>query len=169
MFSHVFAGNPLDRGDRERRDEEWIRSRALDPTSRFLPMLDLNVLVSEGAEPGLSWLGVDDLRRAGVESEPIFLGLLDGVAHFVVDVSKDEGAGTELQSDGRGEFQDCRAAGMLLSGPDTGVIAQARAQVDWHNRHQFCSVCGHIFHLTYSAPPLGRSGVVSFLDRSGDH
>ena len=83
------------------------------------------------------------MRRAGVDSEPIFLGLLDGVAHFVVDVSKDEGAGAELQSNGRGEFQDCRAAGMLLPGPDAGVIAQARAQVDWHKRHQFCSVCGH--------------------------
>ena len=55
MFAHVFAGNPLDRGDRERRDEEWIRSRARDPASRFLPMLDLNVLVSEDAEPGLGW------------------------------------------------------------------------------------------------------------------
>lgn len=25
--SHVYAGNPLDRGNRERRDEEWIAER----------------------------------------------------------------------------------------------------------------------------------------------
>ena len=106
-------------------------------------MRDLNVLVSDDAEPGLGWLGVDDLRRAGVDSEPIFLGLLDDVAHFVVDVSKDEGAGKDLQRNGRWRFQDCRAAGELLPGPDAGVVAQARAQLDWHSRHQFCSVCGH--------------------------
>ena len=37
MLSHVYAGNPLDRGDRERRDEAWLIERAKDSTSRFLP------------------------------------------------------------------------------------------------------------------------------------
>ena len=27
-ISHVYAGNPLDRGDRERRDEEWLAANA---------------------------------------------------------------------------------------------------------------------------------------------
>ena len=143
MFAHVFSGNPLDRGDRERRDEEWIRSRAQDPASRFLPMRDLNVLVSEDAEPRLGWLGVDDLNGAGADSAPVFLGLLDGVAHFAIDVSRDGGNATGIESSGRWKFQDCRAAGQLLPGPDAGVVAQARAQLDWHARHQFCSVCGH--------------------------
>ena len=28
---HVFADNPMDRGDQQRRDEDWLRERAEDP------------------------------------------------------------------------------------------------------------------------------------------
>ena len=40
-ISHVYAGNPLDRGDRERRDPKWIADRANDLRSKFLPLRDL--------------------------------------------------------------------------------------------------------------------------------
>ena len=84
LITHVFAGNPVDRGEVERRDEEWLTAQGSDPASRMLPMWKLNVPVS--AEQELSWLNIDDLRRLNVEAEPIFLGLIDGVSHFVVDV-----------------------------------------------------------------------------------
>ena len=42
-FSHIYSGNPLDRGERQRRDEKWITDITSDPTSKFLPMRDLNV------------------------------------------------------------------------------------------------------------------------------
>ena len=43
---HVYAGNPLDRGESERRDEEGISNNARDPRSKFLPMRNLNVLIT---------------------------------------------------------------------------------------------------------------------------
>ena len=50
---HIFAGNPLDRGEVERRDENWINEKAKDPTSRFLPMRGPGVLVTaDGADRG---------------------------------------------------------------------------------------------------------------------
>ena len=140
---HIFAGNPLDRGEVERRDEEWISTRAHDLTSKFLPMWNLNVLLFEEAEARLGWLGMDDLKRMGVDSEPIFLGLLDGIANFTIDVSQSEEAVSQLQGEERWRFEDCRTAGELLQGPQAAIMAQARAQLDWHNRHGFCSVCGH--------------------------
>ena len=87
-ITHVFAGNPLDRGEVERRDEEWLTAQAGDPTSRVLPMWQLNVPVS--ADHALTWMNTEELRRLKVEGDPIFLGLLDGVSHFVVDVSATE-------------------------------------------------------------------------------
>lgn len=140
---HIFAANPLDRGERERRDEDWISRMAKDRKSKLLPMHDLNVPITPAAEQGLVWLGVADLKRLEVETDPVFLGLLDGVAHFVVDVSGHEPAVKELQDSGKLTFEDARAAAEYLSGPDSGIIAQARAQLSWHNRHGFCSVCGH--------------------------
>ena len=131
---HVYAANPLDRGERERRDEEWIKRAAKDPASKLLPMADLNVPIAPAPSQGLTWLNAGELERLGVETEPIFLGLLDGVAHFVADISGNEQAASELQDRGLLTFEDARAATEYVSGPDSGIIAQARAQLSWHNR-----------------------------------
>jgi NAD+ diphosphatase len=141
--SHIYSGNPLDRGERERRDEQWIAGMARDGASRFLPMKDLNVLVSQGPQDGLGWLGVDDLRQLGIDGSAIFLGLLEGVVYFVVDISQHEHAVQELTDGGGHRFVDARAVTEFLSGTDSGIVAQARAQVNWHNRNGFCSTCGH--------------------------
>ena len=42
--THVYAGDPLDRVDRERRDPQWIEAHLGDPGSRFLPLIDLRPL-----------------------------------------------------------------------------------------------------------------------------
>ena len=139
---HVFGGNPIDRGEVERRDEEWLTAQAGDPASRMLPMWQLNVPVSGGQT--LAWLNIDDLRRLKVDTEPIFLGLLDGVSHFVVDVSA-TGRG-DIERDGLA-FEDARTTAEYLSGPESGIVAQARAQLSWHGRHGFCAVCGHPTHI----------------------
>ncbi len=136
-ITHVFAGNPMNRGEVERRDEEWLTAQASAPASRMLPMWQLNVPVS--SEHALSWLGVDDLRRLKVDYQPIFLGLLDGVSHFVVDVSSADRSA--IEQDGL-TFEDARTTAEYLSAPESGIVAQARAQLSWHGRHGFCAVCG---------------------------
>ena len=140
---HVYAANPLDRGERERRDEEWITRMGKNPGSRLLPMNDLNVPIAPAPGHGLVWLDPQTLEQLGADNEPVFLGLMDGVAHFVVDVTGNGPAVAALQDSGRLIFEDARAATEYVSGPDSGIIAQARAQLSWHNRHGFCSVCGH--------------------------
>ena len=141
--SHVYAGNPLDRGERERRDEEWIAARAIDPKNRFLPLWELNILTANGSQQGLGWLRIDDLNRLGINTPAIFLGMSEGESYFAVDITKDEAAVKELKDSVDWRFEDARAATDFLSGPDSGIVAQARAQVNWHNRNGFCAICGH--------------------------
>ncbi len=141
-ITHVFAGNPMDRGEVERRDEEWLKAQAADPSSRVLPMWQLNVPVS--AEHELTWMGAEELRRLNTESELIFLGLLDGVSHFVADVSSVERG--SIERDGL-TFEDARTTAEYMSGTDSGIVAQARAQLSWHGRHGFCAVCGQPTHI----------------------
>lgn len=142
-ISHVYASNPLDRGDRERRDEAWLKDKAKDPGSKFLPLSDLNVLIANGSQQGLRWLGVDEIARLGIDSSEVFLGLRDGEAYFAIDISKNQRAVEELQESGDWRFEDARSATEYLSSPDSGIVAQARTQINWHNRHGFCSICGH--------------------------
>ena len=136
-ITHVFAGNPLDRGEVERRDEGWLSTQASDPASRMLPMWQLNVPVS--ADHTLTWLSIDEIRQFNIEAEPIFLGILEGRSHFVVDVSSLDRE--EIERDGL-TFEDARSTAEYMSGPESGMVAQARSQLSWHSRHMFCAVCG---------------------------
>ena len=141
---HRFAGNPLDRAEQERRDEAWIATSARDDASRFLPFRKLEVLVTDHREPRLGWLSTDQLRAFAPDARPMLLGMLEGVAHFAVDLSDCDAAVTWAEEqDPRWRFEDCRAAGTVLASVETGILAQARSQLDWHARHGFCSVCGH--------------------------
>jgi NAD+ diphosphatase len=146
-YPHIFSGNPLDRGETQRRDEEWISKTAQDPNSRFLPMWGPKVLITEHSDHsvhGLGWLTMQDLKQAGINSTVMLLGMLDGTAYYAVDLSQQETAGEQLQGLNGYYFEDARnAAEQLLTGPDAGILAQGRAQINWHNRHGFCSVCGH--------------------------
>ena len=141
-ITHVFAGNPLDRGEVERRDEDWLTAQARDPSSLMLPMWQLNVPVS--GDHALTWMPPEEIQQLNVEGEPIFLGLRDGVSHFVIDVSSAERS--DVEKDGV-TFEDARTTAEYMSSTDSGIVAQARAQLSWHNRHGFCAVCGHPTHI----------------------
>ena len=137
---HTFAANPLDRGEAERRDEDWIEAQAQDSKSQFLPFSNLNVLLGDDPGPTLGWLSPDGIPSDGTASTPTMLGMMDGATHFAIEVNEDAAAFIEDWTGMR--FEDCRAAGETLPGPEGGIVAQARAQLDWHRRHRFCSVCG---------------------------
>ena len=143
MNLHVFAGNPLDRGDAQRRDQQWLEAQADLPQSRFLPLWKLNILIDHAAEMRLGWLSPNDIRRLSVKVTPVFLGLLEGIAHFAIDVSELDDPLPHLKLAATWRFEDPRAAATLLSPAEAGIIAQSKSQVDWHRRHRFCGNCGH--------------------------
>jgi NAD+ diphosphatase len=142
MNPHVFAGNPLDRCDVQRRDQQWLDAQAVNPQSRFLPLWQLNVLIHSESEARLGWLHPAEIKRLEIDVPPVFLGVLEGVAHFAIDVSQLGDPQHELNLDQEWRFEESRAAATQLSHAETGILAQSRAQLDWHRRHQFCSVCG---------------------------
>lgn len=142
-MQHTFSGNPLDRADVQRRDEAWLRDAEQAESARYLPLWQLNVLIqsAEGAER-LAWLRPADVARLGINVPPVFLGLEDGAPRFAIDISQVADPSHELDLGPEVRFEESRAAAMLLPMPDTGILAQSRAQVDWHRRHRFCGVCG---------------------------
>jgi NAD+ diphosphatase len=142
MNPHVFAGNPLDRGDVYRRDQQWLDEQAHNARSRFLPLWQLNVLIQAAPETRLGWVSPADIARLDIAVPPVFLGLQDDIAHFAIDVSQLGDPRHELNLDEAWRFEEARAAATSLSVAEAGILAQSRAQLDWHRRHQFCSVCG---------------------------
>ncbi len=139
---HTFAGNPFDRADVQRRDPAWIEAAMRAPSTRYLPLWQLNALVHDASGLRLGWLSATDVARLDIAVAPVFLGLLDGVAHFAIDISELGDPLHELNLDDAWRFDDARTAAMRLETEESGVLAQARAQLGWHRSHRRCSACG---------------------------
>ena len=137
----MFSGNPLDRGDQQRRDEEWIRSVSAHQTSVFLPVWNLKVPVVT-SESSLIWLDTKYLTTHSLLQTAIFLGLLGDKAYFVVDVSEHDFIADKLSRNPANSFVDIRAASQLIPREESGILSQAVTQINWHNNHKFCSTCG---------------------------
>ena len=137
---HRFAGNPLDRADAERRDDAWLAAAEKDPDSRFLPFYNLDVLLADGG--GLGWTPGSTVRWLDVDAPPVLLGLAEGIPHFALDISGLEQPVRELGLENGWRFEDCRMAAMVMPADETGIVAQARAQLGWHLSHRYCSKCG---------------------------
>lgn len=146
-----FTANPLDRQSANRGNDDWRTERLRDPDSRFLLMSgDLKAFVDprrpEG--PGIAWLSnaqiLDLLVPAQGKPAPcIFLGEAEGLAHFAVDAAGLDRA----DPDWGGKFIDVRSVAGALPVAESGILAQARAMIDWHRRHRFCAVCGAPTHV----------------------
>ena len=118
------------------RDEDWIRRAALDDEARFLLLYNLMAPLSAGRNAGLSWASRADLDKLGLETEPVLLGLLDGVAHFAVDVSALDDPTSALENLNGADFQDARSAALMMSSAEAGILCQAAAQLNWHASHR---------------------------------
>jgi NAD+ diphosphatase len=136
-----FDGDPLDRVSNERHDDAWVQEKLRDSASRFLPLWRLQAPVVNGDEPRLVWTDGRVLNQLGDGHQTALLGLLDGVAHFAVDVSELEDPIATLDLEDA-SYSDVRALATRVPAPEAGTIAHARSVLDWHRRHGFCPNCG---------------------------
>ncbi|MEO8141575.1 MAG: NAD(+) diphosphatase [Sphingomicrobium sp.] len=116
-----FAGPGIDRADALRSRPEAIADLIASPTARALqwngsvPALDDHGALAWGAVTG---------------SEPLFLGLDQGEPRFAAIPATTAGP-------------EARAFLALLGPADAPLFAAALSLASWHQRHGFCSVCGH--------------------------
>lgn len=142
-----FSGSPLNRASEKRTDQNWIGSKRRDSSSLILPMWKLEpmLLGSEKADPpaalGLVHPEVVD-SIADPEAPCVFLGLDGDVAVFALDVTAAKDPANEGPLGGLGYFRDARVAAQMVSLTDAAIVAQAKAIIDWHQRHGFCPRCG---------------------------
>jgi NAD+ diphosphatase len=142
-----FSGNPLNRASEKRTDTKWIESQRRDPSSLVLPIWRLEpfILGSEKSAPplelGLLQPGIAE-PLAGADAPCIFLGLDGERAIFALDVTAANDPGKVGSLAGLGHFRDARVAASMVSLRDAAIIAQAKALIDWHQRHGFCPRCG---------------------------
>jgi len=150
-----FSGDYIDRSAALRRDPQALAAAwDLDDT-RFIPVWEAQCLIRDGA--------AGRLRRAELAGwlhgpgQAIFLGL-EGTQHlFAVAIDSREAPGI------RGDFGGLRDLISKVPQRDAGLLAYARAMVNWHRQHRHCGVCGAAnrleeggFVLSCTAPTCGH-------------
>ena len=125
----AFAGSPIDRADHIRTDDAALAE---------LMNWRARVLVMDGLLPGVDDTGGlvwGSLADVAPDAELVFLGLMDGKAHFApIPPAGADGPAYAMPS----AWQIMQ----LLSPPDLAIYGGARSLVDWHARHRFCARCG---------------------------
>ncbi|HVZ69072.1 MAG TPA: NAD(+) diphosphatase [Rhizomicrobium sp.] len=142
-----FAGNPLDRASEKRPDTGWIEAKRRDPSTLVLPMWRLQPFLRgpDNAVPplelGLMRPGLAD-SLAAPDAPWVFLGLEGKNAMFALDISAAQDPANSGPLAGLGHFREARGAAMMLDPRDAAIMGQAKAMIDWHQRHGFCARCG---------------------------
>ena len=139
---HVFAGNPLDRAEVQRRDDNWLAAAPQLPNARFLPLQALKVPLTapdDGTPQQLRWFNHEELTAAFDTQSPRLLGLDNGAPCFAVNALNLK---TPDQPPDNCTFTDARQAATSLETPAAGIVAQARAQLNWHAKNGYCATCG---------------------------
>ncbi len=153
----VFAAEWDDRLGELRGDLDALAAIRDDSATRVLPMWRGRPLVVGDDQARAGWLepGHPVLTDAGAEW--ILLGRHAGVARFAADLSSwvpeglDEAAmsgffdATEYvhpRLPGDHRFVELRGLMARLNAEDAAMASTARALLNWHGSHRFCSTCG---------------------------
>jgi len=139
---HVFAGDPLDRVDKKRRDPEWVRKKLADNKSVFLPFWRTKVAIRTAPALSLGWQSKQFVSNWLGDVDVLLLGIQHDVAHFTLDLSSIDDIKTVLALDSSTKFIDPRSIAPDLPAGESGMLAHAKSQTEWHARNQFCSNCG---------------------------
>lgn len=116
-----------DRAALRRRDAGWLSTAATGARSLVVTD-DYTVPVEETADgPRLAWRGV------GEAADWVFLGEYDGAAYGMVRGARD------LTAD---QWLGLREVGALLPEAEAGLLVEAIALAQWHDRHPCCPRCG---------------------------
>lgn len=129
-----FSGDFIARNTALRHDAAALAQAWADATTRFLPVWEAQPLIRDGRAARLSRAELG--QRLPPLTGAIYLGMETGGHLFAIALEEREAPR------GLGEFGGLRDLVNSVSAADAGLLAYARAMVNWHRHHRHCGVCG---------------------------
>lgn len=132
----LFSGNYIERMAELRTDSDALRNALSDDATRFVAVWEELCFAHES---GPALLSHRELRAFSLsEDRFVFLGRQDERLVFAVRLDGDEPP--TLAADGN--FASLRTISNTLDADSLGLIAYARAMLNWQHGHRYCGVCG---------------------------
>ncbi len=142
MNKNSISINGFDRYSVIRSDKSWLADKIFDENSRIIPIHNLNVLCDTTENQRAVYLTHNDLTQTSdfVDSL-IFLGIIDDIPCFAIDIKSDESASNIMEKTDAA-FQELRPVMPLLDSRDSELLTLARFTSYWHSKNQYCGKCG---------------------------
>uniref|UniRef100_H2Z6A0 NAD(+) diphosphatase n=1 Tax=Ciona savignyi TaxID=51511 RepID=H2Z6A0_CIOSA len=161
---HYFGYSVVDRQSYQRSDTQGMIDAMKSKKAKFIIFSDLKLLVLNDASPKdknvvyLSWedvescleeehdlifLGVGDIDK-GLLVRETHHGTPDDLPYFAVNFKKDPSSENLNVDKYNAHFtsSENRRVMMMLHNYESGLVAQARSMLAWHDRYKFCPTCG---------------------------
>ncbi|KAI8983599.1 hypothetical protein BDB01DRAFT_722727 [Pilobolus umbonatus] len=166
-YTALFSGNPLNRFGWIRTKSEILGRLARSPRSKYIPLLDLQVLYDQAGK--LHYLHYQDVSflvdavypaNSSLQKDDgiilVFLGIderegkgEEGTSLWAIDVTPVGAYQGELKrlteelTSKEYSFQPTLPGAFKMSTETSALIAQSAAMVDWNKRNRFCPGCGN--------------------------
>ncbi|XP_039267616.2 NAD-capped RNA hydrolase NUDT12-like [Styela clava] len=161
-LEHVnyFGTNAANRQSYQRKDVQYIESLKTLGSTRYAVFAELELLIStnKSSKPSVLFLSYDQLNAvADKEYDVIYIGKgclgknsddsgiePDTIAYFAINYrhfpSEEGFPAKEFGGEFSGKGYATRM--MMLPVEESGLVAQARSILAWHDRYRFCPTCG---------------------------
>jgi NAD+ diphosphatase len=132
----------IERAAERRNDQTWLAAAAADARAAAYVIGGEQIVLRKSGEQFIPTFSLPEARAFGGNTETVFLGLLDGAPRFGIGI--EPAVAAALKEHGTHFVIDLRSIAVqgLVSADDLPPLAEAKALLNWHLKHRFCSNCG---------------------------
>ena len=132
----------IERVAERRNDQTWLAAAAADTKALAYIIGGEQIVLKKSGEAFIPTFPLPEARALGGNTETVFLGLMDGAPRFGIGI--EPAAAAALKERGTHFVIDLRSIAVqgLVSADDLPPLAEAKALLNWHLKHRFCSNCG---------------------------
>jgi len=136
-----YSVNPIERLSERREDAGFVAECAADASAQTLLVAGEAMILRREGETITSFFPLRGIEARETRLERAFLGLDGKRPVFATLIAPDRAEA--LKQEGLLTI-DLRSIAMqgLVPPPELGLLAEAKALMNWHQRHRFCANCG---------------------------
>jgi NAD+ diphosphatase len=137
-----YTASRIERAAQHRGDDAALAKFAADPRAGFYLIGGELVLLKKSGEAFDPLFSSDEACGFGGARETVFLGLMDGMPRFGINL--DSASVEPLKTRNDLKITDIRSIAVqgLVEADHLPPLAEAKAVLGWHGRHRFCPNCG---------------------------
>ena len=144
-----YAVNPIERLSERREDAQFIAARAAEPEAATVLIAGDTPILQHAGEAVTALFPLRQVEAEEASLERAFLGLDGTRPIFATLIGADRAE--PLKAAGRlgVDLRSIAVQGLVVP-PELGLLGEAKALMNWHQRHRFCANCGALSQASVS-------------------